>query len=76
MFATESNDNESIFWRTVKEKIIKTEMKIQPYHGEVLLKVFEIKIFAAKVHPIDKTRETLSKLTLFLQDKAVLNCSL
>ena len=41
-FETASNQNETIFWRTINEKIAKTEMKIQPYDnkGKFLLKVW------------------------------------
>ena len=31
-FDAASNSQERIFWRTINEKIIKTEMKIQPYN--------------------------------------------
>ena len=30
IFTTENNDVENIFWRSINEKIIRTEMKIQP----------------------------------------------
>ena len=40
MFGPASNSDETIFWRTINERIIKTEMKIQTYDdkGELLLR--------------------------------------
>ena len=30
-FTSSSNSEGTVFWRTIKTKIVKTEMKIQPY---------------------------------------------
>lgn len=34
VFTAASNRNETVFWKTIKEDIIKTEMKIQPQDEE------------------------------------------
>jgi hypothetical protein len=37
-FTSSTNNETTVFWRTIKTKIVKTEMKIQPYpEGNVLM---------------------------------------